>query len=342
MRLPLQITDDRLLDVCGEPPSWSCEWVLEQTESDVMARAADWLFARPLSILTIVLVAWVANRLLRRGIRRMVERLRDPAPTAMDSLRSKAPAAFMPTQTINLRQSARAETVGSVLRSVGSALIWTTAGIMILAELGIAIGPLVASAGIAGVALGFGAQSLVKDFLSGIFMILEDQYGVGDIIDVGEATGVVEAVTLRSTRLRSVDGTVWHVPNGEITRVGNMSQQWSRALLDVEVAYDTDLRRAREVIQQVADDMYAEPAWATKILEPPEIWGIENLGASGIAIRLVIKTLPAEQWAMMRELRIRLKEAFDAEGIEIPFPQRTVWVRRDGDDAPADDSFDPA
>src|SRR5690606_29200479 len=129
-------------------------------------------------------------------------------------------------------------------------------------------------------------QSLVKDFLSGIFMIIEDQYGVGDVIDVGEAVGTVEGLTLRTTRLRSVDGAVWHVPNGEIRRVGNMSQQWSRALLDIEVAYGTDIAHARSVIAAVADEVFRAPEWTTKILEQPEIWGVERLGADGIAIRL--------------------------------------------------------
>lgn len=351
MPLPTVITDERLLDVCGEDPSWSCEWVLEATENDGLAQAADWLFARPLQILVILVVAWVANWLLRRGVRKLVARLRDPQSGPLDSLRSKtplvnrAPADLFGAGEVNVRQAARAETVGSILRSVGSVLIWVTAFIMILAEVGIAIGPLVASAGIVGVALGFGAQSLVKDFLSGIFMILEDQFGVGDIIDVGPASGVVEAITLRSTRLRAVDGTVWHVPNGEILRVGNMSQQWSRALLDLEVAYGTDLDRASTVIREVLEELYGEPEWATKILEPPEIWGVEALGASGIAIRTVIKTVAGEQWGVMREVRRRVKARFDAEGIEIPFPQQTVWFRRDdpaAPPAPAGDGPDPA
>jgi small conductance mechanosensitive channel len=208
-------------------------------------------------------------------------------------------------------------------------LIWTIAITMILGELGVNLGPLIAGAGIAGVAIGFGAQSLVKDFLSGIFMLVEDQYGVGDIIDVGEATGTVEAVTLRTTRIRSVEGTVWHVPNGTIDRVGNMSQQWARALLDVEVAYGTDIDEAQRVIKAVADGVAGDPEWRGRILEPPEVWGIESMGPDAMSIRLVVKTRPGDQFPVMRELRRRLSEAFLIEGIEMPFPQRSVWVRRD-------------
>jgi small conductance mechanosensitive channel len=163
-----------------------------------------------------------------------------------------------------------------------------------------------------------------------MFMLIEDQYGVGDVIDVGEATGTVESITLRTTRLRAVDGTVWHVPNGEIKRVGNKSQQWARALLDVDVAYGSDVEHAKQVIKEVADGVWRDEEFGTSVLEEPEVWGIEAFGADGIAIRLVVKTQPSEQWRVMRELRARLKDAFDREGIEIPFPQRTVWMRQDG------------
>ena len=187
--------------------------------------------------------------------------------------------------------------------------MWSIAIITILGELGINLGPLIAGAGIAGIALGFGAQSLVKDFLAGIFIIVEDQYGVGDIIDVGElsntpVSGTVESVSLRSTKLRSVNGTVWHVPNGTVLRVGNMSQQWARALLDVSVAYGSDLDLAQAEIKRVADELWHDPAWAGQVLEEPEVWGVEDLAPDGVTIRLVVKTQPAEQFKVLRELRI--------------------------------------
>ncbi|HEV2809267.1 MAG TPA: mechanosensitive ion channel family protein [Acidimicrobiales bacterium] len=154
---------------------------------------------------------------------------------------------------------------------------------------------------------------------------------MGDVIDVGEANGVVEGVSLRTTRLRAVEGTVWHVPNGEIRRVGNKSQQWSRALIDFDVAYKTDLAQAKTTIKRVADSVWTDEKLGRSVLEEPEVWGVEAFGPDGVAIRLVIKTRPADQWKVMRELRQRMKEAFDEEGIEIPFPQRSLWVRADGD-----------
>jgi small conductance mechanosensitive channel len=198
---------------------------------------------------------------------------------------------------------------------------------MVLGTFAINLGPLIAGAGIIGIALGFGAQDLVKDFLSGVFMLIEDQYGVGDIIDAGEATGVVEGVTLRSTRIRDVEGTLWHVPNGEIRRVGNMSQEWARSLLDVAVAYGADIDVVSELIQRVASEMAHEPAYQETFLDEPEMWGVQDLGNDAVALRLVIKTRPGEQWAISRELRRRIKNAFDAADVEIPFPQRTVWLR---------------
>ena len=235
------------------------------------------------------------------------------------------------TREVSVRSTQRVEALATVLRSVASFAIWTIAAFMVLGEVGINLGPLIAGAGIIGVAIGFGSQSLVRDFLSGIFILVEDQYGVGDTVDLGEATGVVEVVSLRTTRVRSVDGTVWHVPNGAIARVGNKSQHWSRALLDVQVGYGTGVPHAREVIKRVADEVWRERSgW---VLEEPELWGVEELGPNGVTIRLVIKTQPSRQWDVSRLVRERLKEAFEVEGIEIPFPQQTVWHRH-ADDGP--------
>jgi hypothetical protein len=208
-----------------------------------------------------------------------------------------------------------------------SVVIWTIVVITILGVFGVNLGPLIAGAGIIGIAIGFGAQDLVKDFLSGVFMLLEDQYGVGDIIDAGEAAGVVEGVTLRSTRVRDVTGTLWHIPNGEIRRIGNMSQEWARALLDIGVAYGTDVDVASQLILRVATDMAHEDDYQEVFLDEPEIWGVENLGTDSVDIRLVIKTQPGQQYAIARELRRRIKRAFDTAEVEIPFPQRTVWLR---------------
>jgi small conductance mechanosensitive channel len=278
-------------------------------------------------IALIVIVAFVANRLSRRGVKRMLRGLHSGAvQERIGAVRRATPDALLETADTSLRAEQRIEAIASVLRSILSFVIFGIAIFMVLGELGIDLGPLIAGAGVIGVAIGFGSQALVRDFLSGIFILVEDQFGVGDIVDLdGTTQGTVEAVSLRTTRLRAVDGTVWHVPNGEIRRVGNTSQHWSRSLLDVDVAYDTDLDHAQDVIKQAADALWAEDKG---VLEEPEVWGIQDLGPHAVKIRLVVKTTPSEQYRIGRELRRRIKDAFDVEGIEIPFPQQTVWHRQ--------------
>lgn len=330
-----QVTPEEIRVACEVPSAEEaglvCRNVYTWTENDLLARAAGWLASAPLKIVTIFVVAIIVNRVLRRLIRKTVTELSDnQARERKARLARLTPKPLRPTEEHHpLRAAARAETIGSVLKSISSMAVYSIATLMALAEVGINLAPLIAGAGVIGVALGFGAQSLVKDFLSGLFMLAEDQYGVGDVIDVGEAVGTVEVVNLRTTRLRAVDGTVWHVPNGEILRVGNMSQQWARALLDIEVAYDTDLERAMEIVKEVADEVFHADEWRVDMLEEPEVWGVESLGADGITIRLVIKTQPGQQWKVTRELNRRMKARFDAESIEIPFPQRVMWMRRE-------------
>lgn len=344
-----------VLEVCGEDPSFICREVLLRTESRRWAEVADIVFAKPFAILVVLVIAFVVNRMAAKVISRFERTLAGDSPPSRrlkhrlrgTALGQRLPDAVLDTGAYSPRAAARAQTLGVVLRSIVAVAIWTIAAITILGELGINLGPLIASAGIAGVAIGFGAQSLVKDFLAGMFILVEDQYGVGDIIDVGELSGTqvagtVEAVSLRTTRLRSVDGTVWHVPNGTILRVGNMSQQWARALLDVSVAYGSDLDEASRLIKATADELWQEGDWKNLILEEPELWGIESFGADGVAIRLVVKTSPSQQFAVMRELRRRIKRALDGAGIEIPFPQRTVWVRHGPGAGGADPGGAPA
>lgn len=320
------VSPERIERVCGEDPGWFCRKVLEQTENRDLAEAADFLIGKPLTILAIVVLAWLANRIARRGIKHGLRTLQSGAiQERLGALRNATPDALLDTREHSLRAEQRIEALASVLRSMLAFVIFAIAAFMVLGEVGVELGPLLAGAGIIGVALGFGSQSLVKDFLSGMFILIEDQFGVGDIVDLDNQTsGTVEGVSLRTTRIRSVDGTVWHVPNGDIRRVGNASQHWSRALLDVEVAYDTDLAKAQEVIAAVAHEIAASDK---DVLEEPEVWGVEQLGASGIMIRLVVKTRPSEQYRVSRILRERIKDAFDREGIEIPFPQQMVWHR---------------
>jgi small conductance mechanosensitive channel len=313
-------------EVCGAKPGFFCREVITRTNDRTLAELADHLLAPMLSIVAIVIGAFVVNRIVTRGVRRALRTLHSGAVRErIGALRRRMPSALLQTDELSLRADQRINALTSVLRSIASAVIFTIAGFLILGEVGLDLAPLLAGAGIVGLAIGFGAQSLVKDFLSGLFILVEDQFGVGDIVDLDQRTaGTVEAVSLRTTRLRSVDGTVWHVPNGDIGRVGNKSQHWSRALLDVGVAYDTDIDHAKAVIKRVADLLWKH---RDDIVEEPEVWGVERLGANAVVIRLVVKTRPADQYAVSRELRQRLKEAFDLEGIEIPFPQQVVWHR---------------
>ncbi len=314
---------------CGPPEDAGavCSGILELTGNESLARAGDLLLARPVKLVLILFLAWLVARLAKRAIRRFTRGLGQVRADVAAGDRS--PGTLLRTAPVASERAARrAETVGSLLSSIAAFVIWTAAALMAFDELGLDVGPLLAGAGILGVALGFGAQNLVRDFLSGIFMLIEDQYGVGDVIDAGPATGTVEGISLRTTRLRDVEGNVWHIPNGTIDRVANKSQQWSRALLDIQVSYGTETQKAVAVIKRVADATWGDPAWSDSILEEPEVWGVEDLAADGVTIRLVVKTRPLAQWKVQRELRRRIKEAFDAESIEIPFPQRVIWHRQ--------------
>ena len=339
------VTGDSITDQaeerCAEAGVSICSVVSDITGNEATGEWAQVLLGAPAKILLILLVGYLLRFVLHKVIDRVVrgivaggnasERQRGRAHRAVAFLESSSPLSAE-------RRVQRAQTMGSVLRSVSTGVIAVVVMLMVLAEIGLNIGPLLASAGILGVALGFGSQTLVKDFLSGIFMIAEDQYGVGDVVDLGEATGSVEAVGLRVTRLRDVNGTVWYVRNGEILRVGNQSQGWARAVLDIGVAYGEDVTRVQDLLREVGAGLHDDPEWGLLVMEPPEVWGVEALSADSVVVRLVVKTVPLEQWSVARELRRRIKAAFDANGVEIPFPQRTVWMRHGEPEAsrPAD------
>ncbi len=331
--------DPELLLACGDNPGWVCEQVFDLTGGNrLLASLADDVVA----VVIIMTVAWLLTIVARRYLGRAVARIIAPdtslagrglrhinqrAPKlvpdalggALDGLVSSAP---------DPRRQARLDSISAVVGSTAAVIIWVIAVITALGELGIDLAPLIAGAGIAGVALGFGAQSLVKDCIAGLFMLLEDQYGIGDVVDLDEAAGSVEKISLRTTVLRGVDGTVWHVPNGVVQRVGNRSQLWSVAIVDVDVAYHSDLATARRVIAECVATVCGRDEWRDLVIEDPQLLGVEALKADGITIRVTIKTKPGAQWALQRTLREELKRALDGAGIEIPFPQRTVWVRR--------------
>ncbi len=306
---------------CADDAGSLCRFLYETTGRAWLADSANWLITRPLHILLIVALALVLRMLAHRAIGRLVtSTARGTVPAVLRPLRDRAAEHLALGPLLAERRHQRAETIGSVLRSTTSAVIGVVAFMLILGELGLNLAPLLASAGVIGVAVGFGAQNLVKDFLSGIFMILEDQYGVGDSVDAGVASGTVEAVGLRTTRMRDVNGTVWYVRNGEIARIGNSSQGWSQAVLDVPLSYATDPRRARTVLQEVADGVWQDDSYAGVILEEPTVAGVESMTREGLVIRVIVKTKVEEQGPVASELRTRIKERFAADGIELAAP----------------------
>jgi small conductance mechanosensitive channel len=324
------ILADALTDACGEAPGVACRNVYEWTSNEALADVAEWLVDRPLRIVLILVVAWALTRFARRMIRRTARRLVDS--TQKGRLGRVSETAIVGAAIPDpVRAHARAEAIQNVMGSVVGTIIWVIATLVALGELDINLGPLIAGAGVLGVALGFGAQTLVRDFLAGLFIVIEDQFGVGDNVDLQDVSGTVEEVSLRSSKVRDVGGVLWTVSNGEIVKAGNATKGWSRSKVDVAVAYDSDVREAMDIVLRVAEEMRQDEDWAIDILEPPEMWGVEQLAVDGVTIRLVVKTRPGRQYVVTRELQLRIKEAFEAAGIEIPFPQRTLWVRRAGD-----------
>jgi len=281
-------------------------------------KAYEWLIARPGTILIIVVVALLIRWLVRRAIKRIVRRASEGAvPGVLANSRAGAILADL-RPGAGERRKQRATAMGDLLTSIATLVIAAIALVSILDVVTVPIAPLLTSAGILGIALGFGAQTLVKDYLAGIFMIMEDQYGIDDFVDLGEAAGTVEAIGLRVTRLRDVDGTVWYVRNGEILRVGNQSQNWARTVLDITVAYESDLDQVQQLMKEEATAMFEDELYHDRIIEPPEVWGVERFDKDGAVVRVVLKTAPLEQWAIARALRQRIKARFDAAGIRIP------------------------
>lgn len=218
----------------------------------------------------------------------------------------------------------RAQTLGNILRHALLIAISFIAILMILGELGIQVGPLLATAGIGALAIGFGAQSLVKDVINGFFIILENHYRIGDVIEVTGVSGLVESVSLRKTVLRDLEGRVHIIPNGEIKIVSNLSKEWSRSVLDIGISYREDVDRVMDILSQTGKELAAEEPYKSAILEPLQILGVERFGESELIIRMMVKTVPLKQWEIGRELRKRIKNRFDENGIEIPFPHRVL------------------
>jgi small-conductance mechanosensitive channel len=307
---------------CAKSDSWTCAAVYDWTGgNETLARTAAWLIGKPLAILVIIVGAVVVRWVACKAIDRVVQRA-ESAPLGA-------------RRTFN-RRAQRAKSLGTLLKSITTTVVFGIAFVMALSEVGMDVAPILASAGVLGLAIGFGAQNLVKDFLSGVMMMVEDQYGVGDAVDLGEAIGTVEAVGLRVTRVRDVDGTVWYVRNGEILRVGNQSQNWARTVLDIGVSYSEDLARVREVLTDVAHSLWEDEDYKDIIIEEPEVWGVQNLAPDAVIVRVTLKTAPMQQWNVAREMRERIKARFDHEGIVMPLPQRVVWQRDSTPEHPAE------
>jgi len=272
------------------------------------------VFERGLAILAILVLAWGARRLLRVLTNRLRHIADDEDPTTLSAAEQ------------------RAHTLAGIAHNIGSVLIWLGAALMIL-DLFIPIGPLLAGVGVVGLAVSFGAQSLVKDVISGFFVLLENQFAVGDVVTIDGTSGKVERMTLRVVMLRDLSGVLHIIPNGGITKVSNMTRGFARTVVDVGVAYEENLDRALDVLRDVSAAFAADPAWRSAFSEPPQVLGVEALADSSVNIRVVLPTAAGRQWDVGREFRRRVKNRFDAEGISIPFPQRTVHMRPAGEPA---------
>lgn len=267
-----------------------------------------WLLTTGIRIAFIAVGAYVVIRIAGYITGRVERAFEDDDPTFMNE------------------REKQAATLGKVIRNLIRMVVWGIALLMILREIGMDIGPILAGVGVAGLAVGFGAQSLVKDFLAGMFILIENQCNVGDVVQAAGVAGLVEKITLRTTVLRDIEGKVHIIPNGQIAVVSNLTRQWSRAVLDVGVAYKEDVDEVIAIMKEVGDELAADPNFAPLINEPPTIPGVQEFGDSAVAIRIMFTTKPIKQWDVAREFRRRLKKAFDAKGIEIPFPHRTVYL----------------
>lgn len=276
----------------------------------------------PIRVLAIIVVALIIRAVLRRMIDRAVRPVRGEVPRILRPFKEKLEnSSFLESSgLLSERRAQRAATLGSVLKSAVSITIFAIAFLLILGELQVNLAPFIAGTSIVGVALGFGAQNIVKDFLSGIFMLLEDQYGVGDVIDFHLASGTVEAVGLRSTRLRDVNGTVWYVRNGEVLRVGNKSQGFAQVVLDIPLDAWADVDRASRAMNAVSAEMAEDDEWSSVFLSTPEVQGVESMTREETVIRLVAKVRPLEQWRTARELRRRIRDRLERLDIDAHVP----------------------
>jgi len=335
----MPLGSDTLTGSCGDNPGVACRLAWDISHNTNTAQFVRTYLAglvnEVLRILFVLAVAFVIRAVAHRVINRLTERAATTSlpvtPAIRPAVRAQRAAAAaraddtVPPPTVGTeRREQRARALGSILRSGVSIVVFGIAALTILGDLGFNLTPLLLSTTVLGVALGFGAQNLVRDYLAGILMLVEDHYGVGDTINVKDATGTVEAMTLLTTRLRDVNGVVWHIRNGTIDSVGNESQGWSRAVIDYPVPYGEDLARIRALMEQAAGSLFRERGWRQLMLENPEVWGAQELSSREVTMRIVAKTAPMRQWEVARELRARVKAALDEAGVAPVGPDTIV------------------
>ncbi len=295
-----------------------CNLLADWTGNEAVAETISWVLGTPVKIILVTIIALILNRLSRRGIARLADRLGEAtADTRVVSERSRD------------RAEQRADTIGSLLRSLSSVVIFGIAFIMILAMFGIAVVPAIASAGVLAIAIGFGAQSIVEDLLRGVFMLAEDQFGVGDRVDVGIVNGYVERVTLRTTVIRDPDGVLWHMPNSEINYVANEYQESSRAVVEISIPYGSDMRSAMEVLGEAAERACSDPQWKDTVHRSPEVRGIQQLGDHDVVVRVQVWVDPGKKRSFQRHFRLYLQEGLDTAGFGSPNPSYDIWLKGD-------------
>ncbi|HOB83218.1 MAG TPA: mechanosensitive ion channel family protein [Bacteroidales bacterium] len=272
-----------------------------------------WLLDHGLKIVFIAVAAWLLNKILSRIIIRTVR----VAIVANENMSKEG-------------EKKREDTLIRIFNGALRIVILILAILMILQELGLKIGPLIAGAGIVGLAVGFGGQYLIRDIISGLFLILENQYRIGDSIDINGVSGLVEDISLRKTTLRDINGTVHHIPHGEIKLVSNLSKNYARVNLDIGISYNTDLDHAISVINRTGKELAEDPAFSDSIISPPQFLRVNDFADSAVILKILGDTKPLKQWEVTGEMRKRLKIAFDREGIEIPFPQRVIHENKTG------------
>lgn len=281
---------------------------MEINLQDILSNIYEWLLTSGIKIFAILIGTWIILSFIHSFVRKLLKK------TIMRTYSHKDEASL----------DKRVNTLDAVFFSAIKTVVWIIVGMVILSEFNIEIGPIIAAAGIAGLAFGFGGQYLIRDLISGLFIILEDQYRKGDVVKIAGISGAVENITLRKTTLRDLDGLEHHVPNGSITTASNFTKIFSRAHMNIGISYESNLEKAMEILNRIGREMVDDKKWQMHIVKPIEVLGVDNFSDSSVDIKVMGETKPASQWNVMREYRKRIKIAFDKEGIEIPYPHRTI------------------